>query len=63
MVYANKIGVPYVVILGETEVQNQTAVLKNMRQGEQQIVTQDKLAPAIRLLQKLEPTLPIIKDC
>ena len=63
MVYANKIGVPYVVILGETEVQNQTAVLKNMRQGEQQIVSQDKLAPAIRLLQKLEPTLPIIKDC
>lgn len=63
MAYANKIGVPYVVILGETEVSESTAVLKDMRKGEQQTLAQDKLAPAIRLLQKSEPILPIIKDC
>lgn len=63
MVYANKLGVPYVVILGESEMQNQTAVLKDMARGEQQTVAQDKLAPAIRLLQNLEPVLPVIKDC
>ena len=54
MVYANKLGVPYVVILGESEMQNQTAVLKDMARGEQQTVALDKLAPAIRLLQNLE---------
>lgn len=63
MVYANKLGVPYVVILGESEMQNQTAVLKDMARGEQQTVALDKLAPAIRLLQNLEPLLPVIKDC
>ncbi len=63
MVYANKIGIPYVVIVGETEKANDTAVLKNMRNGEQQTLAQDKLAPSIRLLQKLEPILPVIKDC
>ena len=63
LVYANKIGVPYVIILGETEIATQTAVLKDMAKGEQQIVGQDKLAPSIRLMQKLEPILPIIKDC
>ena len=45
MVYANKIGIPYVVIVGETEKANDTAVLKNMRNGEQQTLAQDKLAP------------------
>ncbi|MBR6674346.1 MAG: ATP phosphoribosyltransferase regulatory subunit, partial [Alphaproteobacteria bacterium] len=63
MVYANKVAVSYVVIIGETEKAESTAVLKNMKSGEQQTVAQDKLAPSIRLLQKLEPTLPIIKDC
>ena len=63
MVYANKVAVSYVVIIGETEKAENTAVLKNMKSGEQQTVAQDKLAPSIRLLQKLEPTLPIIKDC
>lgn len=61
--YANKIGVPYVVILGENEVSTDTAVLKDMVKGEQQTVGQDKLAPTIRLMRKLEPMLPVIKDC
>ncbi len=60
MTYANKIGVPYVVILGETEVANQTAVLKNMAKGEQQTIALDKLTSAIWLLQKTTPVPPVI---
>ncbi len=63
MSYANKIGVPYVVILGETEVANNTVVLKDMAKGEQQTVSQDKLASAVWLLKKMQPKLPVIKDC
>lgn len=35
MVYANKIGVPFVLILGEDEVQSNSVTLKNMQSGEQ----------------------------
>ena len=35
MSYADKIGVPYVIFLGEEEVQSSTATVKNMRSGEQ----------------------------
>lgn len=34
--YANKIGVPFVAIIGEDEVKNRTAVVKDMATGEQQ---------------------------
>ena len=33
--YANKIGVPFVAIIGEDEAKNHTAVIKNMATGEQ----------------------------
>ncbi len=36
MVYANKIGVPFVMVLGEDEVLTQTVTLKNMQTGEQE---------------------------
>ncbi len=62
MTYANKIGVPYVVILGETEAANNTAVLKDMAKGTQQTIALDKLAAAIWLLQKTTPVLPVIKS-
>lgn len=35
MEYANKIGVPYLIIIGEEEVQNNTFTIKNMQTGEQ----------------------------
>ena len=34
--YANKVGVPFVAIIGEDEVKNRTAVIKDMATGEQQ---------------------------
>lgn len=43
MVYANKIGVPYVIILGEDEEKNQIVSIKNMTTGEQESVGLDVL--------------------
>ena len=37
--YANKIGVPFVAIIGEDEVKNRTAVIKDMATGEQQTLS------------------------
>ncbi|MCF7795647.1 histidine--tRNA ligase [Patescibacteria group bacterium] len=41
--YANKIGVPYIVIIGENEENNSNYTLKNMKSGEQFILNIDKL--------------------
>ncbi|MCR5821711.1 MAG: histidine--tRNA ligase [Bacteroidales bacterium] len=43
MDYANRKAVPYVVFVGEAEMQNGTATLKNMTTGEQQTLTVDQL--------------------
>ena len=61
MAYANKMQIPYVVIVGETEVQTQTVVLKEMEKQTQHTVPQSKLAPSVRLLCHLRPTYPVIK--
>jgi len=37
--YANKVGVPFVAIIGEDEVKNRTAVIKDMATGEQQTLS------------------------
>ena len=44
MEYANRRGVPYVVIIGESERAEQKATVKNMHSGEQATVTFDELA-------------------
>jgi len=38
LMYANKIGVPYVAIIGEDEVSKKKVALKNMKTGEQELV-------------------------
>ena len=38
MTYADKKGIPFVVLVGENEMQNGTFTLKNMATGEQQTV-------------------------
>jgi len=43
MQYASRLGVPYVVILGEDEVKNNVYALKDMYKGEQVIVSYDEL--------------------
>jgi histidyl-tRNA synthetase len=36
--YANKLGIPYVAVVGESEMQNGTVMLKDMESGEQKEV-------------------------
>ena len=43
MEYANKIGVPYLIIIGEDEVANQEYTLKDMATGEQLKLSIDNL--------------------
>ena len=53
MAYANKIGVPFVLILGENEVQTNVVTLKNMQTGEQSIVSYEELSSSFkRILDK-----------
>lgn len=43
MTYANKKEIPFVVLAGETEIQNQKFTLKNMESGEQKSVSAEEL--------------------
>ena len=47
MSYADKIGVPYVVLLGEDEIAQGKCSVKNMRTGEQSTVTAEEAASII----------------
>ena len=48
MEYANKIKIPYLVIIGEEEVQNNTYTIKDMNSGEQHTVAIDELLGLIK---------------
>ena len=43
MKYADKLGVPYVIVIGSDEVSNKVVTLKNMVTGEQEVVQIDSL--------------------
>ena len=43
MQYASRLGIPYVVIIGEDEVKNNVYALKDMNKGEQKLVTYQEL--------------------
>ena len=43
MSYADKLGVPYVILLGEDEIKQGKYALKDMRTGEQQLLTQEEV--------------------
>ena len=43
MKYANKLYIPYVAIIGEDEVKNNTVSLKNMFTGEQKTISVDEI--------------------
>ena len=47
MEYANRRGIPYVVIVGSQELEAGAATVKDMRTGEQRQVSLDKLATEI----------------
>ena len=48
MAYANAKHVPFVALVGETEMQENKVTLKNMDSGEQCMVTVDELLQAVR---------------
>ncbi len=44
---ADSLGIPFVAIIGETELQNGTVTLKNMTTGEQSEISTEKLTEAL----------------
>ena len=48
MKYANKLGIPFVAVIGEDEVNTNTASLKNMATGEQITVSIDNIGNEIK---------------
>ena len=48
MSYADKLGVPYILLLGEDEITQGKVSLKNMATGEQQLLTTEETAGIIR---------------
>lgn len=47
--YADKLQIPYVIVIGEDEIQNKLITLKNMETGEQQTLS---IEDAIKMIQK-----------
>ncbi len=41
--YADKLEIPYVIVIGEEELENNTVTLKNMKTGEQETLTLDEI--------------------
>ncbi len=58
--YADKLGVPYVALLGEDELAQGKVALKNMRTGEQVLVTAGEAAAMVQ--ESLAQNLPIILE-
>jgi len=46
--YANKQEVPFVIIIGEDEVNNNVVALKNMKTGEQSIISLEEVLTYIK---------------
>ena len=61
MSYADKLGVPYVIFLGEEEIASGVAAVKNMRTGEQVKVSPDEAVKLIQAgLELLNQGTPIV---
>lgn len=50
MKYADSLGVPFVAIIGEEELRNRSVMLKNMKTGEQSLVSEDSLLHKLQAL-------------
>ena len=49
MSYADKLGVPYILLLGEDEITQGKASLKDMRSGEQELLDTGEIIDRVRL--------------
>ena len=48
MQYASRLGIPYVILIGEDEVKNNVYALKDMNKGEQELVSYDTLLERLK---------------
>ncbi len=48
LIYANKVGVPYVAIIGENEIKLRKVALKNMKTGEQEVLSASEVIEKLR---------------
>ena len=62
MSYADKIGVPFVLLLGEDEIAEGKVSLKDMASGEQQKLTAAEAAETIRAAVDARNAKPVIKE-
>ena len=61
MSYADKLGVPYVIFLGEEEISSGVAAVKNMRTGEQVKLSPDEAVKLIQAgLEQLNQGTPVV---
>ena len=62
MSYADKLGIPFVVLLGEDEIRDGFLSVKNMRTGEQQKLSADEAAERINEYISRCAGVPVIKE-
>ena len=62
MAYANKIGVPFVIFLGEDEIVQNKVTLKNMRTGAQETLDKDEARTKIILFQGQDDAIAPITE-
>jgi len=60
--YADKLGVPYVILLGEDEIREGKMSLKDMRTGEQKLLTKEEAAAEIVRMQGRDDAVTPILD-
>lgn len=48
MQYASRLGIPYVILIGEDEIKNNVYALKDMNKGEQELVSYDTLLEKLK---------------
>jgi len=51
--YANKLGIPFVIIIGSEEIKSNLLTLKNMKTGEQEKLTLEEIIKTVRSLKSL----------
>ena len=62
MAYGNKIGVPFVIFLGEDEIAQGKVTLKNMRTGEQETMLEDEARTKIIRFQGQDDAIAPIRE-
>ena len=62
MAYANKLGVPFAVLLGEDEIAAGKCSVKNMQTGEQRLLSPEQAAAWVKEELQQNKNLPMILE-